>query len=580
MYQIKYGSYILYDPRLTGAADRLFVRDPSVYLAVGKAGEMSFTLQADHPYLGKLRRMSGLVELLDGSTPIYRGRITKNTRDFYGAHRISTEGIMAALNDSIIPPFAFPGDFTTDTGYREAADTGNVVEYLFRWFLAQHNAQVSSEQQIKPGVCTVKDANNYIARRSGDYLTTMEAIRSRLPESALGGYLMIRYEDDGNYLDYYADLPLSNTQSVEFAKNLLDLTSEADGTKIYTAILPLGADDMTLSSLPDGDLTDDLVKSGLIVYSKSAVANYGRITRQVKWDDVTVAANLQRKAQAALVDNGLSIPETITCRAVDLGWEDSVQHFRVGRMTALASTPHGYSAYYPLMELEPDIMDPGNTQVTLGATTLTYTGSQIESTRKAADDLDYTRTDLSQRMDGLQSATEQTVQTITNIQKQVDGILLTAQSKFVERSDFSEYTDEVRTSLAVLADKINIEIEKLVTLQQDHDAYKLDVQGYIRQGIVGYDGEVPIIGIAIGRDIRIAQSGITTDQGVYDVIDKSSNMSVWTTEKLSFYIGGREVAYFSNGKLTVTSLETDRIIGAGKWNISFDNGVKFKWIGT
>lgn len=113
----------------------------------------------------------------------------------------------------------------------------------------------------------------------------------------------------------------------------------------------------------------------------------------------------------------------------------------------------------------------------------------------------------------------------------------------------------------------------------DFASYKTDVEGYIRQGIVGYDGTVPIIGIAIGQDIRTSQTGVETEQGVYDVIDKSSNMSVWTTEKLSFYIGGQETAYFSNGKLTVAQIAADRITGAGEWDVSFTSGVKFKWIG-
>ena len=107
MYQLKYKNYILYDPRL--ADEKLIVRDPSVKLAVSKAGEMSFTVDAEHPYLSNLRRMSGLVELLYGTFPIYRGRITSDIKDFYGAHKIETEGIMAVLNDSIIPPFNFPG---------------------------------------------------------------------------------------------------------------------------------------------------------------------------------------------------------------------------------------------------------------------------------------------------------------------------------------------------------------------------------------------------------------------------------------------------------------------------------------
>lgn len=402
MYQLKYGQYILYDPRLATSEDKLLIRDPSVHLAVGKAGDMSFALQPDHPYLGNLRRMSGLVELLDDSIPIYRGRIIRDTKGFYNAHCIETEGIMAALNDSLIPPFAYPDDFAEDAAYQAAAAGGNVVEYLFKWFLHQHNSMVSAEQQIKPGICTVTDPNNYISRSSTEYLTSMEAIRGKLSDSSLGGYLLIRYESDGNYLDYYAELPLTNTQPVEFATNLLDLNSEVDGTQIYTAILPLGKDGLDLSALPDGDLSDDLVKSGLTIYSKSGVATYGRITRHVKWDDVTVAANLQTRAKAALADNGLTMPETITCKAVDLGWQDDVQHFRVGRMTALISTPHGYSTSYPLMELSPDILNPGNTQITMGATRRTYTGSQIEATRKTEESIDNTRKDLSQRIEEIE----------------------------------------------------------------------------------------------------------------------------------------------------------------------------------
>lgn len=402
MYQLRYGQYILYDPRLATPEDKLLIRDPSVHLAVGKAGDMTFTLQPDHPYLGNLRRMSGLVELLDDSIPIYRGRIIRDTKGFYNAHCIETEGIMAALNDSLIPPFAYPDDFAEDAAYQAAAAGGNVVEYLFKWFLHQHNSMVSAEQQIKPGICTVTDPNNYISRSSTEYLTSMEAIRGKLSDSSLGGYLLIRYESDGNYLDYYAELPLTNTQPVEFATNLLDLSSETDGTEIYTAILPEGKDGMTIETLADGDLSDDLVKSGLTIYSKSGVATYGRITRHVKWDDVTVAANLQTRAKAALADNGLAMPETITCKAVDLGWQDDVQHFRVGRMTALISTPHGYSTSYPLMELSPDILNPGNTQITMGATRRTYTGSQIEATRKTEESIDNTRKDLSQRIEEIE----------------------------------------------------------------------------------------------------------------------------------------------------------------------------------
>lgn len=460
MYQLKYKDYILHDMRL--ADEKLIIRDPSVKLAVSKAGEMSFTVDAEHPYLSNLRRMSGLVELLDGTLPIYRGRITSDTKDFYGAHKIETEGIMAVLNDSIIPPFNFPEDFAEDDSYKAAAASGNVVEFFFRWILSQHNAQVTAEQQIKPGVITVSDQNNYITRSSEEYATAMSTISDKLIKSALGGYLLIRYENDGNYLDYYAALPLTNTQSVEFAENLLDLSSETDGTNIYTAILPEGKDGLTIEALSDGDLTDDLVKSGLTIYSKSGMATYGRITRHIKWDDVTVAANLQTKAKAALADNGLSMPETITCKAVDLGWQDGIQHFRVGRMTALFSTPHGYSASYPLMELAPDILDPGNTQITLGATQQTYTGAQIDAKRETDKRIESTRQEISERVDESSSQVIQaTHQQITDLQQNVNSIILSALENYVETGDFDSYKEEVSTKLSVLTDQLSIDITKV-----------------------------------------------------------------------------------------------------------------------
>ena len=461
MYQITYDHYILYDPRFATAEDKLMITEPDVYLAVGKAGEMSFVLQPDHPYLDRLQRMQGVVSLLDDGVPVYRGRITKDNATYYGSRKITTEGLMACLNDSVMPPFSFPGDVEEDEEYQTAAASGNVVEYFFRWVLARHNAQVSEAQQIKPGVCTVTDSNNYIARSSTEYLPTMEVLTTRLSKSALGGHLLIRYEAEGNYLDYYADLPLTNTQRVEYAANLLDIVSERDGTEIYTSILPVGKDGLTIADIADGDLTDDLVKDGLTVYSRSGVAAYGRINRYVRWDDITVVANLLAKAKASVSSAGLATQESITVQAVDLGWQDSVQHFRVGRMTLLVSTPHGYNAAYALMELQPDILSPGNTRITLGATRQTYTGAQIDTDRETKEDMDRQREEIKSEMreetrQQLDQVTESTMQQITDVQQSLNSIILAALQNYVETGEFGSYKEEMSSKLELLANQLNL----------------------------------------------------------------------------------------------------------------------------
>ena len=174
------------------------------------------------------------------------------------------------------------------------------------------------------------------------------------------------------------------------------------------------------------------------------------------------------------------------------------------------------------------------------------------------------------------------IKSAESVQTELDAM----SSTYVALSDFGTYREDINQRITTNSTKIEQQFAFAAEIQAntnrvevDFAAYKTNVEGYIRQGIVGYDGTIPIIGIAIGQDIRTTQTGVETEQGVFDVIDKRSNMSVWTTEKLSFYIGGQEAAYFSNGKLTVSQIATDRITGSGKWDVSFTSGVRYKWIG-
>lgn len=367
MYQLNFNGFQLYDPRL----EELTIRDVSVHLAVDEAGSLSFTIGHDHPFAGQLTRLKGRLELLADGLPIFRGRILSDVQNFDLSRTVEAEGQLACLNDSIVPPFDFPTDYENNPEYVGA---DNVVSFFLGKLLEAHNAQVTQEQQIKLGQVTVSDPNNYITRSNTDYATTWATITDKLSGSALGGHLLVRYEEDGTYLDYLADYPLSNLQNIEFASNLLELTDEIDATEVYTAILPVGAEGLTIADLPDGDLTEDLVKEGSIIYSKAGVDKYGRIVSVQTWDDVTEAANLRTKAMALLAQSGVLPLRTISVTAVDLHCTDSaVAALRVGRYTQVTSAPHGLAVRYALTTLEPDILDPGNTRITLGASAQTLT---------------------------------------------------------------------------------------------------------------------------------------------------------------------------------------------------------------
>lgn len=543
MYQLKFNGKIIYDPRGANETDKLIIRSPSVHLAVGAAGSVSFLIDDSHPLRHTLTRMYGVVELLEDGVPLFRGRIYDDSGNFYKARKILAEGALAYLNDSRIPPYDFPGDWLQDEAYKTAADSGNVVEFFLSWILAQHNAQVGPEQQIKLGTVTVADPNNYIARSNSKYESAHKNISDKLT-SKLGGYLMIRYKDDGNYLDYLEDLPLTNVQEAEFGKNLLDLQDHVTGADFYTAILPLGKDGLTIASLPDEALAGGLVKSGLLIYNSEIEAERGiRIVKDVSWDDVTLPENLLAKAMDELGKKGVSMPETITCRVCDLhGVDDgSVPSFRVGRYVRMHSEPHGISKLYPLMELRPDILNPGNTKITMGVTTRTLTAAVASPPAAAAAAAAYDKAVSADKK--VDSTAEVIMNQVTAIVQDRQAIILAAMEEYVEESNFESYKEQVAAQLKVLADEISITVSRETESIRAENA---DLQAKYEQ---------------ITRIYRFTEEGfiIGTNDDSLTVQHKE--------DRISFLENGLEVAFISNRTLYITDAHFLNSIRLG--NIAF-----------
>lgn len=455
MYRLYFNDYTLHDLR----SEELRIREPDVHLAVDEAGEISFNIDSDHPHAGQLTRMKGVVKLKAGSVQIFRGRIRKDTKDFYLSRRIEVEGLLACLNDSVIPPHAFPEDFLEDAAYQTAAENGNVIQFYLEWLLGQHNAQVGPDQKILLGDVTVTDPNNYISRSSSEYLPTMEVVKKKLKD-LLGGYLLADYRTDDTILHYYEDLPLTNIQEVEFAKNLLDLEVELDAAETYTAILPIGKDGLTLAELDDGEISPGIVKEGLIVYSTEAEeAAGGRITKRVDWQDVTEVLNLRRKAADKLTSEGVKHVQTITCKAVDLGGTEELPRLMVGRYVQLKSPPHGFAAAYPLMELEPDILNPGNTEITLGSTIKAASDIVHDSQRESDEKLEMTKGELTDKI--ISTMTQTMQEQITSVIHTSEQIMLAALESYVKTSDMASFKQTVESQFSVMAKEITMKFTQV-----------------------------------------------------------------------------------------------------------------------
>ncbi len=174
------------------------------------------------------------------------------------------------------------------------------------------------------------------------------------------------------------------------------------------------------------------------------------------------------------------------------------------------------------------------------------------------------------------------------VYQEMDRITAELESKYVAISDsFGTFTENVNSTLTATASEIRQAIRYYGELQSalaatagDLQSYIIETRGYIRQGIVDYDGAAPVIGIAIGQDIQTSGTDVGADGRTYDVIEKKSFLSILTAEKLSFYQGENEVAYLSNNQLYITAAHIlDRIEMGDGWQLGSENGFTVKWVG-
>lgn len=449
-YQIKCDDYLLHDLRLDD--EKIIVLNPKCTLEVNTVGTASFMILSEHPNYGVLKKMRSIFEILQDGKPIFRGRMTGDTRDFDNTKLVDLEGLLAFFNDSVVKPFVFPDDFLNHSGYKTAAASGNVVEFFLKWLIDQHNEQVQEFQRLKLGKVTVSDPNNYISRSTEEYLNTWEVLKTRLFDSSLGGYLCIRYEADGNYVDYLQDFEFTNSQPIEYGENLLDLSFDSDASATYSAIIPVGAEveteynygtaegeyvdfeltetvkeKITISGLPDGNITDDIVKKGDVLYSKSAVEQYGWICAPVSettWDDVTEAGNLQSKGVDFLTKKAIMLTNTITIKAFDLHFSDEeIEAFRIYGYVSLLSKPHDQEDSLKLTKLEIDIQNPQNTIITLGEIRLSLTDINAGIKR-----------DNEQRLEDI-------IKIVSDASKNVNDLKAELPEKFT--SAFKQFADEI-----------------------------------------------------------------------------------------------------------------------------------------
>ena len=355
MYQVYCDGQLLHDPRLQDYQ----LLSPSLSLELNKTGTFTFTMYPDHPGYGVISKLKSIITVEKDGAVLFRGRPLSSKEGFYKQLDYTCEGELAFLLDSRVRPFEMAGG----------------VSELFSYLIQQHNEQVEEAKQFKAGQVTVTDPNDYINRSNVTYETTWDILNTRLLDT-LGGYLWVRHEPDGVYLDYLADFPYTSGQRIVFGENLLDYAQTRSGDEIITALLPLGAkltdsegktteERLTIASVNDGKD---------YVYDQAAVEQYGWIFTTQNWDDVTQAGNLKQKGLDALREK-IKTVDTIEMTAADLSQMDkSFDDFRIGQYVFVDSPPHGMDGEkFLVTKMTLNLSDPSQNKLIFGRVKSSFT---------------------------------------------------------------------------------------------------------------------------------------------------------------------------------------------------------------
>lgn len=334
------------------------VLTPKISLELNKTGNLDFGMLQTHPHVNDINKLKSRINVYEDDDLLFSGRSLTDEKDFQNTGQISCEGELSFLLDSIQRPH----NYGTETTEVETADTN--IE-IFKRLIQEHNSQVEEEKRFEIGVIDIESVT--IQSLSTNYEKTWDFINSNFLEK-YDGYLRVRYDGNVRYLDYVKQYGNVSNQVIRFGENLLDLKKYSKAEDIKTAIIPVGKDNVTITTANGHNGTD-------YVYNQDAVNLYGWIYDKVDFSEVYDPDKLLEEANKYL-QKCINLAITIELTAVDLHMIDvDINAIRLGDLVPCISTQHGImstfgdvSTYYLVSKYELDLENPANNKITLGRT--------------------------------------------------------------------------------------------------------------------------------------------------------------------------------------------------------------------
>lgn len=195
------------------------------------------------------------------------------------------------------------------------------------------------------------------------------------------------------------------------------------------------------------------------------------------------------------------------------------------------------------------------------------------------------KTQLAQQAQEALKLRQLIIQTADVIYKEFNQIITDLGSVYVAQSEFGTYKEETSQTIAATAAGTLQELSRTQNIVSEIDTsfkeYVTTTSGYIRTGFLFEDvdpdtgQDVWRIGVAVGENINVEIDGET-------VLDKKNLCATFTSNRLSFWQNGEEVAYFSNKKLYVQDVEYTNRLSVGAWEFKRDDneGLVIRYTGA
>ena len=335
---------------------------PKLTLEMGKAGSLSFQIPPSNRYYSSLSQLTTMITVEMDDVEIFRGRVLTNNRNFNNVRTVYCEGNLAYLVDTV----------------QKAEKYNGKAHDLFRKIIEAHNRRADADKQFLVGDITIENRDVLLAGKSDDvqdeeigkfdykqiainsiadeWQNSFDFIQSCLIDYT-GGYLRTRRQNGKTYIDLLLDYGNTATQDIEFGKNMLDLTEEISAEDVFTVLIPLGDENLTIESVNNG--RDELV-------DEAAVQRYGRIVKTHVFDSVNTPETLLENGRRFLASN-VNVPVTLTVKAVDMHLVDpNASPIYVGDKVHVISAPHGMADELVCTKIEYDLENPANNTYTFG----------------------------------------------------------------------------------------------------------------------------------------------------------------------------------------------------------------------